>query len=109
MKVLKVLVVAAVLGIVAFAATAKAAEGDKPLFDWSRFTVAGGLNYAWYAAPFDKSAPVPPFGKEWEVGLYGSYNLTPHLSLAGSTVYGFDNKTVQDRLGLRFRFGSGEK
>lgn len=108
MKVLKFVLVVAALCSLSFA-TARAAEGDKPLFDWSRFTVAGGLNYAWYAAPFDKSAPVPPFGKEWEVGLYGSYNLTPHLSLAGSTVYGFDNKTVQDRLGLRFRFGSGEK
>ena len=49
-----------------------------------------------------------PFGKEWEVGLYGAYNLTPHLSLAGSEVYGFDNKNVQSRVGLRVRFGNGE-
>ena len=84
-------------------------QGDKPLWDWSRLTFAGGMNYVWHAAPFDQSAPVPPFGKEWEVGLYASYNLTPHLSLAGSTVYGFDNKLVQDRIGLRVRFGSGEK
>lgn len=110
MKVLKAVVMAAVLGVVLFAATAKAAEAPagRPLLALDRLSFAGGLNYCWYAAPLDGSAPVPSFGKEWEAGLYAAYNLTPHLSLAGSSVYGLDNKNVQNRIGLRVRFGNSE-
>lgn len=103
MKVLKVVAVA--VALVAMAAVAQAA--DKPLFDWSRLSFAGGVNYKWIAAPTDASAPVPAFGKEWEAGVYGAYNLTPMLSLTGSSVYGFDNKQVESRVGLRVRLGNG--
>lgn len=106
MKYAKWALVLAVLGIVAFAATAKAA--DQPLLSLDRLTFAGGLNYKFVSAPEPESAPVPPFGKEWEAGLYAAYNLTPHLSLAGSIVRGFDNKQVEERIGLRVRFGKGE-
>jgi hypothetical protein len=39
--------------------------------------------------------------------MYGAYNLTPRLSLTGSTVYGLDNKNVESRVGLRVRLGNG--
>lgn len=106
MKYAKIALWAVVASIVVFAATAKAA--DQPLLSFDRLTFAGGLNYKWIAAPTAESAPVPAFGKEWEAGLYAAYNLTPHLSLAGSAVYGFDNKQVEERIGLRVRFGKGE-
>jgi hypothetical protein len=111
MRYLKIVVVGVVAAIVAFAAfapAARAAEGDQPLLALDRLTFAGGVNYAWHAAPMEDSAPVPAFGKEWEAGLYAAYNLTPKLSLAGSSVYGFDNKMVETRVGLRVRFGRGE-
>lgn len=107
MKYVKWGMVLAVLGVVAFAAVSQAAE-DRPLLALDRLTFAGGVNYAWHAAPFEDSAQVPAFGKEFEAGLYAAYNLTPKLSLAGSTVYGFDNKMVETRVGLRVRFGRGE-
>lgn len=105
---LKAAAVAALwIGIVLLAQPVRAAE-DRPLLDFSRISFAAGVNYAWHAAPFEDSAPVPAFGKEWETGLYAAYNLTPLLSLAGSTVYGFDNKLVETRVGVRIRFGRGD-
>lgn len=105
MKYVKWGIAAVVLGIVVFAATAKAA--DKPIVDISRLSLAAGANYAWHSQPFVDGAPPPAFGKEWEFGIYGAYNLTPHLSIAGSSVYGLDNKLVESRLGLRFRLWRG--
>ena len=104
---LKAAAVAALwIGIILLAQPARAE--DKPLLDFSRISFAAGVNYAWHAAPFEDSALVPPFGKEWETGLYAAYNLTPLLSLSGSTVYGFDNKLVETRLGVRIRLGRGD-
>lgn len=99
---LKVVLVAslAVLG----ASTAQAAEGDRPLLSMDRLSLAGGVNHVWHAAPAEDSTPLPLAVREWEAGLYAAYNLTPRLSLVGSTVYGFDNKLVESRAGLRVRF-----
>jgi hypothetical protein len=112
MKAVKVVLLAVVLAIMAFAALstpARAQEAvDRPLLSWDRASFAGGVNYAWHAAPAEDSAPVPPFGKEWEAGIYGAYNISPLLSIAGSSVYGFDNKLVETRLGFRIRLGRGE-
>ena len=108
MKVLKAVVIAAVLAVTVFAATARAAE-DQPLFSLSRLTFAGGVNYAWHAAPaVDGTSPLPAHASEFEAGLYAAYNLTPKLSIPASSVYGFDNKLVETRVGLRIRFGRGE-
>jgi len=103
----KVFVKVLVAGAILAAAAAVAQAEDKPVVDWSRLSLAAGVNYAWHAAPFDDSAPVPAWGREWEAGLYGAYNLTPRLSLVGSTVYGLDNKNVESRVGLRVRLGNG--
>ena len=106
-KIVRAVVVAAVLGVVAFAAVAKAAE-DKPLLALDRLTFAGGVNYAWHAAPAEGASPLPAHAQEFEAGLYAAYNLTPKLSIPFSSVYGFDNKLVETRVGLRIRFGRGE-
>lgn len=83
---------------------------EKPLLDWSRLSLSAGIDYAWYGAPTETSAPVPFFEKEWEVGLYGAYVLAapaagqsgPVVSLAGSSAYGLDNKLIRTKVGLRF-------
>lgn len=109
MKVPSVFVKVLVAAVLMMAAVAVAQAEDKPLFSWERLSFAAGVNYAWHAAPFENAAPVPAFGKEWEAGLYAAYNLTPRLSLAGSSVYGMDNKLVESRVGVRIRLGSGNE
>ena len=86
------------------------AEGavDQPLLSWERVSFAAGVNHAWYAAPLDGSAAPPPASHEWEAGIFGAYNITPLLSLTASSLYGFDNKAVQTRVGVRIRLGKGE-
>lgn len=102
--------VLAVLLVCILAATASAHEAeDKPLMSLDRVSVAAGINYLWYAAPFDTSDPVPSFPRGFEVGLYGAYNLSPHLSLTGSVAYMPDNKQLEQRLGLRFRLYQGKE
>ena len=104
---IKLLAVAVLLAAAAGVASTQVVE-EKPLLAWERVSFAAGLNYAWHAGPFEDSAPVPPWGREWETGLYAAYNLTPLLSLTGSSVYGFDNKLVESRVGLRVRLGRGD-
>lgn len=100
----------AVLLVCTLAATASAqGSEDKPLATLDRVSVAAGLNYMWYSAPFDTSDPVPAFSRGFEVGVYGAYNLTPHLSLTGSVSYMLDNKQLEQRLGLRFRLYQGKE
>ena len=71
----------------------------KPLFSKDRVSLAAGLDYSFYNRAGVE--PVPSFKKEWEVGLFGAYNLTPKLSLTSSAGYGFDNKFVRYKVGLR--------
>lgn len=82
---------------------------DKPLLSVERVSLGAGFNYAFHAAPFETSAPLPEFRKEFEAGLYGAYNLTPHLSAVASSVYGLDNKTFRTSLGVRIRLFQGGK
>ena len=106
-KVAVAFLMALALCAVGFCKAAHAAE-DKPLFALDRLSFAGGLNYAWHAAPEAGNPNVPEFAKEFEAGLYASYNLTPKLSLPFSSVYGFDNKLIETRVGVRIRFGRGQ-
>lgn len=104
----------ALVAMLALAGAASAAE--KPLLDWSRFALAAGVDYAWYGAPVETSAPVPFFHKEWELGLYGAYVLAspklgdsgPTVSVAGSSAYGLDNKLIRTKLGLRLGWQGAE-
>lgn len=80
---------------------------DVSVLSLERVSVAGGLNYLWYAAPFESSDPVPTWPRGFEVGLYGAYNLTPHASLTASLSYMPDNKWIEQRIGIRFRLFRG--
>lgn len=107
------MIAAALLACLATAATA----AEKPLLSWERVSISGGLDYAWYGAPTETSAPIPFFEKEWEAGLYGAYTVAaPHdgetgpiVSIAGSCAYGFDNKLVRTKLGVRIGLFHGGK
>ena len=85
----------------------ESAGPDVSALSLERVSVAAGLNYLWYAAPFDSSDPVPTWPRGFEVGLYGAYNLTPHASLTASLSYMPDNKWIEQRIGIRFRLFRG--
>lgn len=92
MKILNLVLLLVCLATVASAET-------KPLFSKDRASLAAGVDYSFY----NKAGvePVPSFKKEFEAGLFGAYNLTPQLSLTASAGYGFDNKFVRYKVGLR--------
>ena len=95
------------LAVVSTAAHAQAEP--KPLLSAERLSIGAGVNYAFYSAPLESSARLPDFKKEWEAGVFAAYNLTPHLSAVGSSVYGLDNKQFRTSLGLRVRIFQGGK
>lgn len=99
----KFVLVAALLFLTAVSAQAQ----DKPLFSATRLSLAAGASYDWFGKVGDQ--PLPLFKKEWKVGLFAAYNLTPHLSLVGSTDYGLDNKWTESKVGLRLRLFQGSK
>ena len=78
----------------------------RPLFSKDRASLAAGLDYAAYSRWGDTS--IPTFKKEFEVGLYGAYVLTPHLTLTGSAAGGVDNKLIRYRVGVRTVIWSGK-
>lgn len=94
-----------VLGLIIMASTVYAL--DAPLLSLKRLTVAGGANYAWYGGA--EAPTVLSFDKEFTAGLYAGYNMTPHLSLAGASVYGFDNKQITTYIGVRLRLYVGSE
>jgi len=96
----------AVLAALCLASAAHAAE-PKPLLSAERLSLGVGANYAFYSAPLESSARLPDFKKEWEAGVFAAYNLTPHLSAVGSSVYGLDNKQFRTSIGLRVRIFKG--
>lgn len=101
---MKKLVIAFALILVAASAHAATVE---PILSKKRLSVAAGLNYAAFSRVGESASLTPPFSKEWETGLYGAYNLTPRLSLTGSTVLGLDNKLLRSSVGLRVRLFRG--
>lgn len=99
---------AVALACVALAATSQAqTTTDRPLFSLTRLSLAAGASYDWFGKAGDQ--PLPLFKKEWKVGVFGAYNLTPHLSLVASTDYGLDNKWTESKVGLRLRVFQGSK
>lgn len=92
---------------VSFSANPSFAAGEKPILSADRFSVAAGLNYAAFSRPLATAAETPSFKKEWETGLYAAYNLTPRVSLAGSSVIGLDNRLIRTSLGIRVRLFRG--
>lgn len=97
------------LALLALSATASLAA-EEPLFSPKRLSVAAGANYAAFSQVGPSAASIPGYKKEWEVGLYSAYNLTPRVSLVGSSVMGVDNRLVRWSAGFRLRlFRGGEK
>lgn len=88
---------------------AHAQAEPKPLLSAERLSLAVGANYAFFTAPLESSSRLPEFKKEFEAGVFAAYNLTPHLSAVGSSVYGLDNKQFRTSLGLRVRIFQGGK
>lgn len=86
---------------------AQAVSEPKPLLSIERLSLGAGVNYAFFSAPLESSARIPEFEKEFEVGVFAAYNLIPHLSLVGSSVYGLDNKLFRSSVGLRVRLFQG--
>lgn len=73
---------------------------EAPILSMKRVSLATGANFKWY----DTEAR-----KAWNVGVYGAYNLTPHLSLVGSAEKGLDRAGVEGKVGVRIRIFQGAK
>lgn len=102
-------IVLTALAMLALASCAHAASVE-PILSQRRLSIAAGANYAAFSKLGASAADIPAFKKEWEAGLYAAYNLTPRLSLVGSSVLGLDNHLVRSSIGLRVRlFRGGEQ
>ena len=106
MKKVFVVLAALVLAFVLTCPKAHAAAVSAPLFSPLRAAVAVGADYAFYSG---HDAPVFPVKKEWQAGIFGSYKLTPTLSLVGGTRYGLDSKQFDSKVGLRLLVWDGNK
>lgn len=81
----------------ALALASPAVAQDRPLFSLARLTLAAGVDYS-----FPEVGP-----NQLKVGVFGAYNLTPILSLTGSTVYPLETKDFETRVGVRVRVWRG--
>lgn len=59
---------------------------------------SAAFGYSWHAG---EASNLPTFHKEFEAGVFATYRLVDNVLLAGSTVYGLDNRTFRSSLGLR--------
>jgi hypothetical protein len=97
MRLFKVLFILTLLALTA--PECHAADAQHPLFDVTRASLAAGVDYAGYQQQGQQ--PLPDFKKAFEVGLYGAYVLTPHVTLTGSGAWDVDNKWIRWRVGVR--------
>ena len=88
------------------AGAGQAQTTDKTLLSLSRRSLAAAVDNQWFAKA-GVDATVPAFDREWAVGLYGAYNLTPGVSLTASSTYAMDNRWIQSKLGVRLRIFAG--
>lgn len=87
--------IAITLALLALSATS-AFAASAPILSFSRLSFAAGVNKVWVSA-----GPLQEF---YEAGIYTSYNLTPHLSLAHSTLKAFEEDSPwETRVGIRLR------
>lgn len=87
----------ATLALLALAGTAGAAE-TAPVLSMRRLSLAAGVNHRWQ----------PAGNPQWVTGLYGAYNLTPHLSLTGSVAYLHSGERLEQQVGVRIRLWQGK-
>lgn len=83
--------------VLAWSKPAKAEVVDAPLLSMKRVSFAAGLNHRWDERP------------QWVTGLYGAYNLTPHLSITGSVGYLHSDTRIEPQVGIRIRLWQGSK
>ena len=69
-----------------------------PLFSLKRVSLATGLDHRWE----------PGGGRQYLLGAFGAYNVTPHLSLTGAARYGFESEKVEPWVGVRIRIWQGK-
>jgi hypothetical protein len=86
------------LALALFSAPAFAAEAA-PLLSMKRVSFATGIDHRWQ----------PERQVSWAAGLYGAYNLTPHASIVGSTLYDLKAERLEHRVGVRIRIFQGSK
>ena len=84
-------------GLLVLAATAHAA--DAPILSMKRVSIAAGADHKWYT---DGS-------KGYQAGLFGAYNVVPHASLVASSLYDFNAKGLEHKVGVRIRLFQGSK
>ena len=96
----KLLLTVATLALLASPATAQAPADSvtvAPLFSLKRVSLATGLDHRWE----------PGGGRQYLLGAFGAYNVTPHLSLTGAARYGFESEKVEPWVGVRIRIWQG--
>ncbi len=70
-----------------------------PILSMRRVSIAAGVNHRWtYNSP-----------SQYVTGLYGAYNLTPHLSLTGSVAFLHGDGRLEQQVGVRVRIWQGSK
>ena len=67
------------------------------LLSLKRVSIAAGLSHRWGA---DRT-------NQYVTGLYGAYNVTPHLSLTGSVAYLHVSEKLEKQVGIRIRLWRG--
>jgi hypothetical protein len=72
---------------------------DAPILSMRRVSFATGVDHKW----FDTGE------RNWQAGVFGAYNLTPHLSLTGSSVYDWRSKWLEHKVGIRIRIFTGRQ
>jgi hypothetical protein len=71
---------------------------DAPILSMKRVSFATGADHKWYADG----------ARGWQAGVFGAYNVTPHASLVGSSVYDLNAKGLEHRVGIRIRIFQGK-
>ena len=94
---MKKLILAAVAATLFVTSLAQAA--DQPLLSIKRASLAAGVDYA--GNQQQGLQKLPDSKKAFEVGLYGAYVLTPHITATASGAYDVDNKWIRYRVGVR--------
>ena len=87
----------AILALVAVATCARAETA--PVLSMRRVSFATGLDHRWQ----------PDRQVSWAIGVFGAYNLTPHASLVGSSLYDTKAARLEHRVGIRIRIFQGSK
>ena len=92
------LVIAMLVGLASQANFAKAAE-DAPILSMRRVSFATGVDHKWHHDGV----------RNWQAGVFGAYNISPHLSLVGSSVYDWRHQYLEHKVGIRIRIFTGRE